>query len=251
MWQQELAKALINAKKAHFEDGLFRNNACETWMDTSFNDDGRKGFRIEIQALHYCLYEAIIQLGKLLGTDISAVADEQKDFKEKIRESFLQDGRLIDGFDRQIDWAYRPNIFLAGVIAPELFSTADWEKNIDEHLEKLQMAWGGLSTIEKTNPLFQAEYTGQNNKSYHRGDSWYFVNNLTAKFLHQVNAQKYKDVIKKILDASAKDILDLGLAGCASEVSSAKEQRAEGCLAQAWSAATYIEAMGEIYPLYD
>ena len=55
----------------------------------------------------------------------------------------------------------------------------------------------------------------------------------------------------QILDASAKDILDLGLAGCASEVSSANDQRAEGCMAQAWSVGTYIEAMGEIYPLYD
>jgi len=86
-------------------------------------------------------------------------------------------------------------------------------------------------------------YTGANNKSYHRGDSWYWLNNLTAICLMKVNAKKYKKYINTIKQASIKDILWQGGIGSASEVSSAAEQTGSGCLNQAWSDATFLELL--------
>ena len=54
---------------------------------------------------------------------------------------------------------------------------------------------------------------------------------------------KIKSYIEKISAASTTDILWKGAIGCASELSSASSQKAEGCLNQAWSNATFIELM--------
>ena len=66
---------------------------------------------------------------------------------------------------------------------------------------------------------------------------------MAAIVMASVNSKKFKPYIEKIAAASAKDILWKGAVGCGSELSSAKEQRAEGCLNQAWSNATFIELM--------
>ncbi|MCA9478257.1 MAG: hypothetical protein KC535_03870 [Nanoarchaeota archaeon] len=252
LWYKLLKEGLVKAKEHHQEEGLFKNGFNETWMDTSYNDEGRTGFRIEIQALHYAIYDAIILLGNIVDSpEVHDYADEQKQFRETIRSRFLINGRVIDGFSQDIDWSYRPNIFLAGFVAFDLFTRNEWKHIAVEYLEQLMTPWGGLSTIEASNALYQPYYTGQTNESYHRGDSWYFVNNIAAMVLHQIDPHIFKEAIQLIAQASATDILDLGLAGHGSEISSAQEQKAQGCLAQAWSVATYLELMSALYPLYD
>ena len=69
--------------------------------------------------------------------------------------------------------------------------------------------------------------------------------------LFHIDQDKYKKYIKEILMGSAKDILELGLAGHASEISSASIQRGEACLAQAWSTATFVELVTELFPESD
>jgi glycogen debranching enzyme len=51
-----------------------------------------------------------------------------------------------------------------------------------------------------------------------------------------------RDRAKAILRASMHDLLSLGVAGHASEISSARVQESAGCYAQAWSASTLLEA---------
>lgn len=247
-WYKLLEEGLQKAKKYHQEKGLYKNGFNETWMDTSHNDDGRSGFRIEIQALYYAVYDALITLGKSVDNpQTTKLLEEQKFFKENIRKYFFINGKLIDGFNEARDEAHRPNVFLAGFVAYDLFSDEEWKKIILEHLEHLLMPWGGISTIEPTHPLFKSRYTGQTNESYHRGDSWYFINNIAAVLMHKVDSRLFKDAIDLIAQASATDILDLGWAGHGSEVSSAQEQEAHGCLAQAWSVATYLELMKQLF----
>ncbi len=233
-------KKSIDAYISNFStDFLIKNNPNETWMDTSYNNDTREGFRIEIQAL----WLSMLKLSNLLDQD-SQKNEEYKELeektKQKIRENFFEGYRLKDGKD---DSTIRPNVFLAHYIYPELLTKEEWENVFDNSLDKLWLEWGGLSTIQKDSPLFFSNYTGEDNKSYHRGDSWFFINNIAAICLNKINKEKYNSYIDKIIDASSKDILYFGIIGRPSELSSASSKKAEGSLFQLWSAATFVELM--------
>ena len=84
-------------------------------------------------------------------------------------------------------------------------------------------------------------HSGSDNKSYHRGDSWYFINNIVATQLYAVDSKEFAVKIQSILDASLKDLFFSGVIGGSSEISSAGMQTGEGCLNQSWSSATLIE----------
>ena len=145
------------------------------------------------------------------------------------------------------DFTIRPNIFIAAYVYQELLTNKEWETCFNNALKYLWLDWGGLSTIDKSNPLFTSESTGENKKSYHRGDSWFWVNNLAALTLSRINNKKFDKNIKKIIDASTEEILWKGCIGCHSELSSAKELSSKGCFNQAWSNAMFIELIDEIF----
>ncbi|MBN1175752.1 hypothetical protein JXA48_03840, partial [Candidatus Woesearchaeota archaeon] len=246
-WSQMLKEALEKSKKHRLVDGLFKNDFNETWMDTSYHDDGRVGFRIEIQALYYSLYDSIIFIEKLVKSPYTNdFVNEQKQFVKLIRENFIDTnfgGYLIDGknFQGHTDRSYRPNIFLAAYLAPDILSRKEWLTVFDAYLKKLYLPWGGLSTIGHDSSLYQPTYTGQDNKSYHRGDSWYFINNIAAIVLDKFGRKNYETQVRSIEHASAKECVDLGFLGHFSEVSSSSFQEAQGSLSQAWSASTFLE----------
>ena len=114
-------------------------------------------------------------------------------------------------------------------------------------MKNLWLEWGGLSTIDKKNNLFFDCHTGEDSRSYHRGDSWFWLNNLAAIQLKKINNKKFNRQIQKIISASTEDILWKGCIGCASELSSAKELSSQGCFSQAWSNAMYMELIDEAY----
>ncbi len=256
-WFEIFKKALFNAKKSYgveIENAvLFSNLKNETWMDTSYEDNGRKGLRVEIQGLFYAIYDVIILLGKLTDSkEVFRYRKEQSLFKKAFRKKFLHDdfeGFLIDGFDKEmVNRSFRPNVFLTAYVAKGLLSSREWKRVFDKYLEKLFLPWGGIATISPDDSRFQSKHTGQDNKSYHRGDSWYFVNNITALVLFDIDEEKYKSFINKILNASSKDILECGFSGHASELSSAMVQESNGSLVQTWSASTFIELITNLYP---
>lgn len=254
-WYKTFSQTLTRVKETRMKDGLFTNEYNETWMDTSYHDDGREGVRVEIQALFYALYDVVVYLGKLLRKrEAQKLRREQSQFRKKFREVFLQKnyaGLLLDGINKEglQDRTARPNVFLAMYVAPTLLSKKEWVQVTDYLLRTCYVYWGGFATIQQDNSLFQPTCTGQNNKSYHRGDVWYFVNNLAACALLELDKEKYHQVILRIAFAGAKDILELGFAGHGSEISSAAIQEAQGCFAQAWSVATYVELVDLLYPI--
>lgn len=267
-WHTTLSTALSQAKTSrgnkdsHFIDGsgddivtLFHNSHCETWMDTSFGDDGRKGYRIEIQALFLSLYNTIILLSDVLSfKDKPRLKKERKRFINLVRKHFIDNNSeaiLLDGLasDGTPDHRLRPNVFLAYYLAPNLFSSSKWKKACSALSEKLYMDWGGLSTLPSDDKLFQPFYTGEDNKSYHRGDSWYFVNNLSALAMHRLAKRSFSEQVNKILKASTADILEHGYAGHGSELSSAREQESNGSPVQAWSASTFLELVFEYHDM--
>ncbi|MBS3119490.1 hypothetical protein J4475_01560, partial [Candidatus Woesearchaeota archaeon] len=202
--------------KAHSKDELMTNGHKQTWMDTDWEDEGRAGARIEIQALTLRYLALLCRLTKK-----TVYADEEKLMRKRVKDVFFREGKLWDG---PSDPTQRPNIFLAYYAYPKLLAKKEWEIVFDAALGELWLDWGGLATISRHHPHYSSMHTGENNQSYHRGDSWYFVNNIAAMAMNSVNPRKYREKIRKIMEASTKDILWLGVCGTASELSSASQQ---------------------------
>jgi len=240
--KRQLAKSIKRLLEHHSHDGLSTNKELETWMDTGYKEDQRPGKRIEIQALRLRMYDFMVFLAGLTGNKVKIAAYTKllNLTREHVRQVFWHSPLLYDGDN---DATVRPNVFLAYYIYPELLSKKEWSLCFSSALEKLWLDWGGLATIDKSHKYFSNEYTGENNRSYHRGDSWFFVNNLAAIAMKRVNAGKFSKFINKITEASTNEILFKGVIGYHSELSSAKELRGEASLAQAWSSATYIELL--------
>jgi len=277
--KEKVSYAIKQVYKNYLHDDLIYNAPLETWMDTSYKESGyetdlREGFRIEIQALFLEMLSFSSKLDELLANKFVKKQDKlvsvghtnidcikiERDLRDHVRERFLikdVKGEVIlnDGYGCSYHDTARPNIFLSYYLYPALLSDQEWEKVFDDSLEKLWCEWkldedligGGLSTIDKNHVLYQPNYTGQNNKSYHRGDSWFFINNIVAICLSRLNKKKYVDFIEKIMNASTEDVLFSGFIGYASELSSSAIYKPGGCFAQTWSIATFIELMHELY----
>lgn len=235
----KLTKSVDDMIKFSTKNDLAFNYDKETWMDSI----SRPGARIEIQALRLFIYHYLYDM----TSDVKYFELEQL-LKKEVIDKFWADPILADGYhDFKKDLTVRPNIFIAYYLYPTLLTKKEWVKCFDYALEKLWLDWGALSTIAKDNMFFKPKHTGENSKSYHSGDSWYWINNLVAICLSRLDKKKYKQYIDKILEASTNDILYKGFIGHHSEISSAYQQEAFGCWAQAWSASTYIELIHELY----
>jgi len=244
--QQNLGRSAHRLIKHHNKSGLARNEALETWMDTGYKDDLRAGARIEIQAMRLRLYRLISHISGLLGDDLKkhAYHELEHTLREHVKKSFWKQPVLKDGAD---DPTIRPNIFIAYYVYPYLLSKRQWQIAFKHALDNLWLEWGGLTTIAKDHKYFIDTYTGQDNRSYHRGDSWYFINNMAAVCMIRLNRNMFIKYIDKIMDASVKDILSLGVIGFSSELTSANKQSAQGSIAQTWSSAMFIELIKEYY----
>lgn len=237
--EASLEKSLDGLLKFHTKDNFEVNNKLETWMDTEFGGDSREGIRIEIQALRLNMYKLMFEL-----TQNQKYKILENILINNLRQKFWDGKSLADGIN---DFTIRPNIFIAAYVYPKFLSPKEWETCFDNSLKSLWLDWGGLSTIGKNNKLFTDAHTGEDNKSYHRGDSWFWLNNLAALVLYKINKNKFKKYIKKIIEASTEEILWKGCIGCHAELSSAKELSSRGCFSQAWSNAMFIELINEIF----
>ncbi len=108
-------------------------------------------------------------------------------FKQNLKNKYFKNGYLYDNIENTRITA---NVFLMYYFYPKLFCEKHWEEIFDNTLPKLQTNWGGISSLDKENENFKDEYTGENNQSYHNGDSWYWINNLTGIVLNKLNKNK-------------------------------------------------------------
>ncbi len=243
--KERLKNSIERMEQFYMKNGLIYSKPHETWIDTGGDSDKRDGARIEIQAYMLNMYYLMSIIYKKLDDSI------YKDYKKKelemaktVRTIFLKNDSLKDGSD---DETQRPNVFLAYYAYPSLLKQEEWMDVFKNSIKSLWLDWGGFSTIDKNSKLFRPEYTGIDNLSYHRGDSWFFINNIAAISMYRLNHATFSYYIKKIMNASTDEILKYGALGAASEISSAKELRAEGCISQAWSNATYVEMIDEMF----
>jgi len=61
--------------------------------------------------------------------------------------------------------------------------------------------------------------------------------------MHRRDKKTFKKEITKILKASTTELLYKGITGYHGEISSASSLQSQGCLAQLWSNALYVELM--------
>ncbi len=216
------------------DHGLLPTGPLETWMDTSFEGDDRSGCRIEIQALVLASCRLYTKLTK-------RIHNVELIMNAAVKKQLVKGTSLLDGKD---DNTIRPNIFIAAYAYPALFTRKEWAAIFKKALPSLWLPWGGLSSIDRHSPLFSAKYTGEDNRSYHRGDSWFWVNNLAAMAMLRADKSLDKKA-NAILAASVREMMTMGASGFCAEVSSAEALRSEGCLAQAWSSATLLELLHE------
>jgi hypothetical protein len=226
--------AALNLIQKRTENDLAVSYKNETWMDSL----EREKHCLEVQACRYNIYDL---LHKFTGNDQYKILKD--DLKNKIIEKFYQDDIIKDC---ENDNTIRPNIFIIAYLMPDLLDKEAWEKCFDKILPKLYLNWGGISSVDMTSDKFIPKNTGENSASYHNGNSWYWINNLTALVLYKLNAHKYSSYINGIMEASTNEILYFGITGHHSEISSAEKQTSSGCQAQLWSSAMYLEVFEEM-----
>jgi len=232
--KKKLCQVISALLKNHTNNDFEIVGPQETWMDTL----KRTGAPLEIQALRLNLYQLAFELTKK-----KIYLKLKQKLKRKVRKYFWNKKILADKLE---DFTLRPNIFLANYIFPELLSQEEWETCFKHALEKLWLEWGGISTLDKRNKDFYSFHTGESSQSYHNGDSWFWLNNLTAQVLYNLNPKKFEEYIGKILEASTNEILWSGTIGHHSELSSANNFSSQGCFSQAWSSALFIETIDKI-----
>ncbi len=223
-------KNLHHIQEKETRNSLYYNETGETWMDSI----SRKGRTIEMQSLLLATIELAYYLTKMLNEDHASKYEKLLELtKKKVKKEFGKKGINWDSIEGT---ECTCNIFLAHYYYPGLYTKKEWEKLFDKALDELWIYWGGISTLSTNSKNFQRKHTGEDPLSYHQGDSWFFINNITALSMKQVNKKKYSKYINKIIKATTKVLED----SCP-EVSSAEELEQEGSWLQAWTASTYIE----------
>ncbi len=234
---QVLKKTLDVLWESRVVDGLFVSYDKESWMDTEWGGDRREGCLVELQALLLSMFRTFRRL--------TGEKDPREGVVRKaVLKSFWTGSFLSDVAGQKV---FRPNVFIAAYVCPELLSRQQWISCFEAVLPRLWLSWGGLSSIDKKSELFCDTYTGEDNKSYHRGDSWFWLNNLAALVLHRTDKVRFAKYVDKILAASVEEILYKGATGHHAELSSAKQLEGNGCLSQAWSVALFIELVEEVF----
>lgn len=222
----------------------------ETWMDSI----DRAGVRIEICCQRIFMYKMAAKLSKE-PKEREFYSKLAEQLIEKIRDllwegSYLMDGAVIAHGKWTYDTKVRPNIFIAYAFEPELLNRELWLKCFQKILAECWMEWGGISTLSINDPDFKPHHSGENALSYHNGDSWFWLDNLAALCMARVSREHFDKYINSIVKASSTEILYHGLIGHHAELSSASELKSEGCLAQAWSSAMFIELVHELHRIH-
>ncbi len=221
------------------ENHLIKNELKETWMDTTAQGfDGRKGFSLEIQTLLLASFKLMRTLCRMLKMSYFEYKSLEELLVKNVRQAFFKNDLLFDTIN---DSTARPNVFIAYYTYPELLSNFEWKMIFDKILSKIWLDWGGLSSVGKDSPLFKANHTGETNESYHNGDSWFWINCLAGICMFELDKKKYDYFIERIYKATEQELLFSGFVGHLSEISSASKRESQGCMAQAWSTAMFIE----------
>lgn len=208
--------------------GLVYSGWNATWMDTI----GREGYCIDTQC---GLSLALEMLHTLTKKEI--FHREKVKLVGKIRQNYWTGTHLCD---RLNDPTKRPNVFLTYLLQPDLLPKERWITCFETVLKACKNPWGGLSSIDREHTLFQPGSTGQDNRSYHNGDSWFFVNNLAAVALYRLDKIRFAQTIRDLVSSSTDEVLWEHKLGYPGEIASSEKLESYGCGLQGFSGGGYL-----------
>lgn len=186
-----------------------------TWMDTL----SRKS-ALEIESFYLKVLRRFAKFNK----NYIPLAN---DLKRKIVKKIIQNPGDI-------------NLVFAYLFLEDIFSIKEWCNIFENFLKETYLEWGGIASLPKNDPHFHLEDDGEISSAYHRGNAWYYLNNLYAYALNKIDASHFKEIINKIIMSSLTDTFLDGALGWSSEISSAKKRESNGCLIQLWSISSLL-----------
>lgn len=222
--------------------GFFHSARGESWMDAPVPGDDRDGALIEIQCLWTRIFSQLFEL-----TQDKRYSVLEVELHALVLSHFYNGIYLAD---RKGDFVIRPNIFLAYYAYSQLLSQAEWKRCFEYVLPRLMTSWGGLATIDTTNVLYRPHATGEDKSSYHRGDSWFWINAYAAKALNLVDSSSFRNQIAAITQSCLFHHLFGPVMGFAPEIRGAEDNECLGSPAQTWSSATLAELLMDLGPHY-
>lgn len=218
------------------DDFLIYSNAGMTWMDAVVDGKHvtpREGKAVEVQALWYNALKIMEFFSKKIdGKSFSSYSV----FAEKVRENFLKkfwNGEYLNDTDKSNE--IRPNQIIAFSLPFSMINGEMKQKIVKIVNEKLMTRFG-LRSLNKEDKRFIPNYNGgfrQRDLAYHNGTIWPWMYGLFAR-----DEDKLKEFVEE-------EINRYGL-GCISEIIDADEPfESKGCISQAWSVATILQAITE------
>ncbi|NQZ84302.1 MAG: hypothetical protein HRU03_01165 [Nanoarchaeales archaeon] len=241
-----LNKSFHNIVKYNWD---FDNELIQVKNKNSFRDKLFEKFPLNVQVLFLNFTSSMSFLGKLIGDDINqneikSYEDFEGLLKMQIRSSYVKNGMLFSDIGcSKITY----DIFSSYYFYPELFSKEEWEEIFDRGLIVLRTDWSGISSLSSEHKHYIDEHSGHDGESRTRGDSFFYMNNIAAICMNNLNENKYSKIISSILLTSTSDVLGCGTIGFSSELSSSYEKRSEGNLAQLTSSTSYIEMIDKLF----
>ncbi len=217
--------------------GLIWSGHNTTWMDTI----GRVGCRIEIQAMYGLCLQLLAEL-----TGSQQFETDREAHLGTIRHTLFQE-YLRDGLEEDLSLSNqkRPNVFLAYLIQPDLLTRDQWDATFTTVLDNCWTRWGGITSLNWQDPEFQKQSTGENNLSYHQGDSWFHINCLAAISLHRHNKELYHSVIAMLTDSACSELLWQHYLGTPGEIASAESGASWGCGIQGFAGGPLVKLLTE------
>lgn len=220
-----------------------------TWMDAKVDDwvvTPRQGKAVEINALWYNALCIMAEFSTELADKKSADMYQKMANKAKksFNEIFINErGSLFDVVDNTLkDNAIRPNMAIA-VSLPNAMLDKKTSKCILDEVEKHLLTNRGLRSISPEDSQYVPYYQGaqlQRDGSYHQGTVWSWPVGAYLQGLLNVEGEKAKPKIKKILKSFESHLLEAGVGNVSEIFDGNAPHLSKGCMAQAWGVAEWL-----------
>jgi predicted glycogen debranching enzyme len=241
-------------------DGLLNGGAPGvqlTWMDAKIGDwvvTPRSGKPVEVQALWYNALCVMAELAARVGQ-----TEQQKKYSgmaSQARETFnniFWNARaqcLYDVVSNGLpDSSIRPNQIFAASLHHSMLS-ADRAQAVVATVERELLTPVALRTLNRKDPLYRANYTGNQHdrdSAYHQGTVWPWLLGPFISAYVRVNGGTAESRLRarELLSGIEQHLTEAGLGQISEIFDGDAPHHPRGCFAQAWSVAEILRALCE------
>jgi len=224
-----------------------------TWMDAKVSDwvvTPRIGKPVEINALWYNALRTMSKFAQQLKqphAQYDAIAESTfKGFGRFWNDATGYCFDVLDGPEGN-DTSLRPNQIFA-VSLPESPLTPTQQQSVVHSCERFLLTSHGLRSLAPDNPQYQGYYGGdqvQRDSAYHQGTVWgWLIGPFVLAHLRVFNDPAK---VRALLEPMAHHLLTAGLGTISEIFNGDAPMQPKGCIAQAWSVAEVIRAVGNLH----